>query len=76
MLFTLLITKETLLTLIQLVKTNRFYSKELMGTNISELFPQNGERVNDFYLNQFKHKEDETLDSFPIITKSRKKKMG
>jgi hypothetical protein len=28
--------------------------------------------VNDFYLNQFKRKEDETLDSFP----SRKQKMG
>jgi hypothetical protein len=47
-----------------------------MGTNISELISQNGENVNDFYLNQFKRKEDETLDSFPIITKSRKQKMG
>jgi PAS domain S-box-containing protein len=40
--------------------------KELMGTNISELIsPEWRERVNDFYLNQFKRKEDETLDSFP-----------
>jgi hypothetical protein len=68
-----MITKETLLTLIQLVKTNRFYSKELMGTNISELISQNGENVNDFYLNQFKHKVDESLHH---NYKSRKQKMG
>jgi PAS domain S-box-containing protein len=56
-------------------KLTGFTQKELMGTNISELIsPEWRERVNDFYLNQFKHKVDETLDSFPIITKSRKQK--
>jgi PAS domain S-box-containing protein len=43
-----------------------------MGTNISELISQNGERrVNDFYLNQFNERRWDA-DSFPIITKSRK----
>ncbi|MFT7334444.1 MAG: PAS domain-containing protein [Porticoccaceae bacterium] len=31
--------------------------------------------MNDFYLNPFKRRADETLDSFPIITKSRKQKL-
>jgi PAS domain S-box-containing protein len=57
-------------------KTLTGYSQnELIGTNISKLVaPEWRERVHEFYLNQFKNKIDETLFSFPIITKSRDQK--
>lgn len=56
-------------------KLTGYTQNELIGTNISDLVaPEWRERVNDFYLNQFKHKIDETLYSFPIITKAREQK--
>ncbi|MFQ3173812.1 MAG: PAS domain S-box-containing protein [Flavobacteriales bacterium] len=56
-------------------KLTGYTQKELVDTNISQLIsPEWRERVNEFYLNQFKHKVDETLYSFPIITKSRQQK--
>jgi PAS domain S-box-containing protein len=56
-------------------KLTGYTQKELTGTNISDLVaPEWRERVNEFYLNQFKHKIDETLYAFPIITKSRQQK--
>lgn len=56
-------------------KLTGYTQKELTGTNISDLVaPEWRERVNEFYLNQFKHKIDETLFAFPIITKSRTQK--
>lgn len=56
-------------------KLTGYTQKELTGTNISDLVaPEWRERVNEFYLNQFKHKIDETLFAFPIITKSRQQK--
>lgn len=52
-----------------------YSQEELIGENISELVaPEWRERVAEFYLNQFKHKIDETLFSFPIITKTRDQK--
>lgn len=52
-----------------------YSQQELIGENISELVaPEWRERVAEFYLNQFKHKIDETLFSFPIITKTRDQK--
>ncbi len=52
-----------------------FDQKELIGTNILELVaPEWRDRVNEFYLNQFKRKIDETLYAFPIITESREQK--
>jgi PAS domain S-box-containing protein len=56
-------------------KLTGYTQTELIGTNIRELVaPHWRERVNKFYLNQFKHKIDETLYSFPIITKSNEQK--
>jgi PAS domain S-box-containing protein len=56
-------------------KLTGFTQNELIGTNISELIsPEWRERVNEFYLNRFKLKVDETVYSFPIITKSREQK--
>ena len=56
-------------------KLTGYTQKELTGTNISDLVaPEWRERVNEFYLHQFKHKIDETLYAFPIITKSREQK--
>jgi PAS domain S-box-containing protein len=56
-------------------KLTGFTEKELMGTNISDLIsPEWRERVNHFFLNQFKSMIDETHYSFPIITKSREQK--
>lgn len=52
-----------------------YSQEELIGENIFELVaPEWRERVAEFYLNQFKHKIDETLFSFPIITKTRDQK--
>ncbi len=56
-------------------KLTGYSQEELIGENISELVaPEWRERVAEFYLNQFKHKIDETLYSFPIITKTRDQK--
>src|SRR3970282_72053 len=56
-------------------KLTGYTQNELIGTNISALVaPEWRQRVSEFYLNQFKHKIDETLYSFPIITKSREQK--
>lgn len=56
-------------------KLTGYTQNELISTNISELVaPDWRERVNEFYLNQFKNKIDETLYSFPIITKTREQK--
>ncbi|MFT5254654.1 MAG: PAS domain S-box-containing protein, partial [Flavobacteriales bacterium] len=56
-------------------KLTGFTENELIGTNISQLIsPEWRERVNEFYLNQVKLKVDETVYSFPIITKSRQQK--
>jgi PAS domain S-box-containing protein len=56
-------------------KLTGFTQNELIGKQISELVaPDWKERVEEFYLNQFKNKIDETLYSFPIITKSREQK--
>ena len=56
-------------------KLTGYSQEELIGENISELVaPEWRERVSEFYLNQFKHKIDETLFSFPIITKTRDQK--
>ncbi|MGO4817245.1 PAS domain S-box protein [Flavobacterium sp. W22_SRS_FP1] len=56
-------------------KLTGYTQKELTNTNISELIsPEWRKRVNEFYLNQFKNKINETLYSFPIITKSREQK--
>jgi PAS domain S-box-containing protein len=56
-------------------KLTGFTPNELIGKQISELVaPDWIERVEEFYLNQFKNKIDETLFSFPIITKSREQK--
>src|SRR3970040_234696 len=56
-------------------KLTGYTQNELIGTNISALVaPEWRQRVSEFYLNQFKHKIDKTLYSFPIITKSREQK--
>lgn len=56
-------------------KLTGYTQKELTNTNISELIsPEWRQRVNEFYLYQFKNKINETLYSFPIITKSREQK--
>lgn len=56
-------------------KLTGYSQDELIGENISELVaPEWRERVAEFYMNQYKHKIDETLYSFPIITKTRDQK--
>ncbi|MES2853941.1 MULTISPECIES: PAS domain S-box protein [unclassified Flavobacterium] len=56
-------------------KLTGYTQDELIGKHFSELVaPEWKDRVADFYLNQFKHKIDETLFSFPIITKNRELK--
>ncbi len=56
-------------------KLTGYSQEELIGENIYELVaPEWRDRVAEFYLNQFKHKIDETLYSFPIITKTRNQK--
>jgi len=56
-------------------KLTGYTQSEIIGKHISELVaPEWRDRVAEFYLNQFKHKIDETLFSFPIITKSREEK--
>jgi PAS domain S-box-containing protein len=56
-------------------KLTGYTQNELIDKNISELIsPEWRERVTEFYFHQFKDKVDETLYSFPIITKSREQK--
>ena len=56
-------------------KLTGYTQDELMGKHFSELVaPDWKDRVAEFYLNQFKNKIDETLFSFPILTKSREQK--
>ncbi|MDI5897998.1 PAS domain S-box protein [Flavobacterium yafengii] len=56
-------------------KLTGYTQNEIIGKQFSELVaPEWRDRVAEFYLNQFKHKIDETLFSFPIITKNREQK--
>ena len=56
-------------------KLTGYTQNELIGKHFSELVaPEWKERVAEFYLNQFKNRVDETLFSFPILTKSREEK--
>ena len=56
-------------------KLTGYTQDELIGKHFSELVaPDWKDRVAEFYLNQFKNKIDETLFSFPILTKSREQK--
>lgn len=56
-------------------KLTGYTQDELVGKHFSELVaPDWKDRVAEFYLNQFKNKIDETVFSFPILTKSREQK--
>ncbi|MFE3867462.1 PAS domain S-box protein [Flavobacterium sp. LS2P90] len=56
-------------------KLTGYTQDELTGKHFSELVaPDWKDRVAEFYLNQFKNKIDETVFSFPILTKSREQK--
>jgi PAS domain S-box-containing protein len=56
-------------------KLTGYKQKEIIGKNLLDLVaPEWKERVAEFYLNQFKNKTDETLFSFPIITKTGEEK--
>ena len=56
-------------------KLSGYAPEELIGKHFSELVaPEWKDRVAEFYLNQFKNKIDETLFTFPIITKSGEQK--
>ncbi|MFE3846984.1 PAS domain S-box protein [Flavobacterium sp. LB3P45] len=56
-------------------KLTGYTQDELTGKHFSELVaPEWKDRVAEFYLNQFKNKVDETVFSFPILTKSRELK--
>jgi PAS domain S-box-containing protein len=56
-------------------KLTGYTQDELIGKHFSELVaPEWKDRVAEFYLNQFKNKVDETIFSFPILTKSRELK--
>jgi PAS domain S-box-containing protein len=56
-------------------KLTGYTQDELIGKHFSELVaPEWKDRVAEFYLNQFKNKIDETVFSFPILTKSRELK--
>ena len=56
-------------------KLTGYTQDELIGKHFSELVaPEWKDRVAEFYLNQFKNKVDETVFSFPILTKSRELK--
>ncbi|MFV8325633.1 PAS domain S-box protein [Flavobacterium sp. ZS1P14] len=56
-------------------KLTGYTQNEIIGKHFSELVaPEWKDRVAEFYLNQFKNKIDETLFSFPILTKSREEK--
>jgi PAS domain S-box-containing protein len=56
-------------------KLTGYTQNEIIGKNILELVALEWkDRVAEFYLNQFKNKIDETLFSFPIITKSGEQK--
>lgn len=56
-------------------KLTGYTQNEIIGKHISELVaPEWRDRVAEFYLDQFKNKIDETLFSFPILTKSRELK--
>ena len=56
-------------------KLTGYTQNELLGKHFSMLVaPEWKDRVAEFYLNQFKKKIDETLFSFPIITKAAEQK--
>ncbi|MBP6182012.1 PAS domain S-box protein [Flavobacterium sp.] len=56
-------------------KLTGYTQNEIIGKHFSEIVaPEWRDRVAEFYLNQFKNKIDETLFSFPILTKSREEK--
>lgn len=56
-------------------KLTGYTPNELIGKHFSELVaPEWKDRVAEFYLNQFKNKIDESLFSFPIMTKSGEQK--
>lgn len=56
-------------------KLTGYKQNEIIGKNILDFVSSEWrERVAEFYLNQFKNKIDETLFSFPIITKSGEQK--
>ncbi|MFV8368757.1 PAS domain S-box protein [Flavobacterium sp. LB2R40] len=56
-------------------KLTGYSQNEIIGKQFSEIVaPEWRDRVAEFYLDQFKHKIDETLFSFPIITKNREQK--
>lgn len=56
-------------------KLTGYTQNEIIGKHISELVaPEYRDRVAEFYLDQFKNKIDETLFSFPILTKARELK--
>ena len=56
-------------------KLTGYTQNEIIGKHFSEIVaPEWKDRVAEFYFNQFKNKIDETLFSFPILTKSREEK--
>ena len=56
-------------------KLTGYTQNEIIGKHFSEIVaPEWRDRVAEFYFNQFKNKIDETLFSFPILTKSREEK--
>lgn len=56
-------------------KLTGYSQNEIIGKHFSEIVaPEWRDRVAEFYFNQFKNKIDETLFSFPILTKSREEK--
>ncbi|MFV5694103.1 PAS domain S-box protein [Flavobacterium sp. LB3P122] len=56
-------------------KLTGYNQNEIIGKHFSEILaPEWKDRVAEFYFNQFKNKTDETLFSFPILTKSREEK--
>jgi PAS domain S-box-containing protein len=56
-------------------KLTGYTQNEIIGKHFSELVaPEWKDRVAEFYLNQFKNRIDETLFSFPILTKSKEEK--
>jgi PAS domain S-box-containing protein len=56
-------------------KLTGYKQNEIIGKRFTDLVaPEWRQRTEEFYLNQFKNKTDETLFSFPIITKSGEEK--